>query len=269
VRALSLEYHDVVHPGQPDESGFPGPAPASYKLEDGEFVAHVDAISASVPRHSATAVELLQRADAVPSGLYFTFDDGGVSAITVIAGVLERAGYRGHFFVTTDRIGTPGFLSADQIRELVARGHNIGSHSCTHPPLMAQCSDEQLLREWRDSAAALSEILGAPVLTASVPGGLYHRRVGEAASAAGIRVLFNSKPVTAVTRVRETLVLGRYTVRPGMPAREAADIAMGRVTPRARQWVQRAVLTTARTIGGPLYLRLRAAIFARRAQRRG
>ena len=32
MRALSLEYHDVVAGEDPDATGFPGPGPASYKI---------------------------------------------------------------------------------------------------------------------------------------------------------------------------------------------------------------------------------------------
>ena len=64
-----------------------------------------------------------------------TFDDGGASALD-IAGMLERRGWRGHFFVTTSRIGEPGFVGPDAVRELAERGHDVGSHSHTHPTYM-------------------------------------------------------------------------------------------------------------------------------------
>lgn len=149
MTVISIEYHDVVRPGAPDSSGFLGSGPASYKLEIGLFERHVRMICDRVPATSLTALDLLSGSPA--RGVLFTFDDGGISASTIIAPTLERFGARGHFFVTTDRIGTPGFMTADQLRDLAKRGHVIGSHTCSHPPLMARCSDSQLRSEWGEA----------------------------------------------------------------------------------------------------------------------
>ena len=47
MRALSLEYHDVVAGEDSDATGFPGPGPASYKIPLAAFEAHLDAIGAA------------------------------------------------------------------------------------------------------------------------------------------------------------------------------------------------------------------------------
>jgi peptidoglycan/xylan/chitin deacetylase (PgdA/CDA1 family) len=265
MKVISIEYHDVVDAGALDASGFPGPGPGSYKLDTVDFERHVAAISQVVTPHPGTALDLLGATGPRATGAYFTFDDGGISAATTIAPMLERFGWRGHFFVTTDRIGTPTFLDRAGIRDLVARGHVIGSHSCSHPALMAHCSDTQLRDEWQRSVEVLQEILGAPVLTASVPGGLSAPKVGRAAAAAGIRALFTSQPVTRTGMVDGCLVLGRYSIRRRTPPQVAAALAAGRVAPRLQQWAERRVLTMARSLGGPLYLKLRSAVFARRS----
>ena len=98
--------------------------------------------------------------------------------------------------MTAGRVDTPGFVSGPQMREMVARGHVIGSHSYSHPKRMGGCPPETIAEEWRRSVDVLQDVLGAPVLTASVPGGFYTRPVGVAAAAAGIRVLFTSAPTT-------------------------------------------------------------------------
>jgi len=264
MKVISIEYHDVVDTGALDASGFPGPGPGSYKLDTADFERHVAAISRVVAPGPGTVLDLLTAQSPRNTGAYFTFDDGGISAATTIAPMLERFGWRGHYFVTTDRIGTPTFLDRDAIRDLVARGHVIGSHSCSHPALMAHCSDAQLLDEWRRSVDVLQKILGAPVLTASVPGGLYAPKVARAAAAAGIRALFTSQPVTRTTVVDGCLVLGRYSIRRRTPPEVAAALAAGHVSPRLKQWLERRVMTMARSLGGPLYLRVRSAVFARR-----
>jgi peptidoglycan/xylan/chitin deacetylase (PgdA/CDA1 family) len=111
---------------------------------------------------------------------------------------LERRGWRGHFFITTDRIGMRGFLTEAQLRELHRRGHIIGSHSSSHPARMATLTRTDLDREWRQSIDRLSRVLGDAVKVASVPGGYYSREVGESAAAAGIEALFTSEPTAQV-----------------------------------------------------------------------
>lgn len=261
MRALSLEYHDVFD-GDADVTGFPGPGPASYKLARQAFEQHLDAIARRATQPPQRVVDWRAAADA-RAPLFLTFDDGGVSAWT-IADALERRGWRGHFFVTAGRVGSPTFLSPDRIRELHARGHVIGSHSYSHPARMGGCSEARLRDEWSRSVDTLSGILGAPVLTASVPGGFYTRPVGETAGDAGIQYLFTSAPTTRVAVVGRCTVLGRYTLRSWSTERTAAALAAGAWKPRAAQWALYSTLTLLRHVAGDHYTRLRQLFWKRR-----
>src|SRR5205823_4330182 len=100
--------------------------------------------------------------DHVVRTAVITFDDGGRSAMAA-ADMLEARGRIGHFFITTNYIGTRGFLTEEQIRELAARGHVLGSHSCSHPLRMGHCSWPQLLNEWTRSRSILSGVIGVEV----------------------------------------------------------------------------------------------------------
>ncbi len=264
MRALSLEYHDVFG-ADPDESGFPGAGPASYKLTRVAFESHLRRIAASRIGPTPTVTAWAAGAAGSERPLFFTFDDGGLSAYTMIADALEAHGWRGHFFMTAARIGTPTFLSPSQLRQLSARGHVIGSHSYSHPVMMGTLDEESLREEWHRSTAALADLLGQPVLTASVPGGYYTRRVAETASAAGIRFIFTSAPSTSCVRVRDCLVMGRYTLRRWSGDRTAAGIAAGHIGPRFTQWAIYGGLSTVRRLGGRHYTRLRQAFWARRS----
>jgi len=195
--------------------------------------------------------------------LLLTFDDGGVSAHSVIADLLEAQGWRGHFFVTAQCIGQEGFLTAEQIRDLHRRGHVIGSHSYSHPDPMAKLSRQALVEEWANSAYILADILGAPIRSASVPGGYYSRIVAAAAAEAGITTLFNSEPVTRGLRVGDCTVLGRYTIMRGTPPSRAADLACARPGACARQWLEWNGKGLLKILGGGLYLRLRDNLTAR------
>lgn len=262
---ISLLYHDVVAPGESASSGFGGADADVYKLDHDQFAGHLAAIAASMVDGRVIAEATVpQGADRT---IAFTFDDGGAGAIQA-AEMLEERGWRGYFFVTTDYIGARGFLSAAQIRELDARGHIVGSHSCSHPPRMSHCSAAQLDHEWRDSIQALEAIVGKPCLTASVPGGYYARRVAGAAASAGLRLLFTSEPTRRIESVDGCAVLGRYSIQRGTAAVTAAALVRGDRAPRWRQYLLWNTKKLAKRLSGAQYITVRKALLrSRRAPR--
>lgn len=256
MRALSLMYHDVVEDSKFDSSGFPGEGANIYKLRREDFARQLEAIYRVVPEGAVSLITRRQRLDNPPP-VFLTFDDGGGSCHWPIAAMLEGYGWRGHFFVTTSRIGTPGFLSLAQLRDLHRRGHAVGSHSHSHPTRMSALSRQAMEREWRESLELLAEILGQAVKVASVPGGYYSRRVGSTAAAAGIEVLFHSEPTASAAVLDGCLMLGRYVVKRGMGPEWAAGFAAGR---RGPCWKQAALWNAkriAKALGGGAYLKLR------------
>ena len=235
-RVATLLYHDVTAPGAFGTSGFPDPLADTYKLTVADFTAHLDAIAAARPDAPVLVGEsgLTGVADAA---WLIAFDDGGSSALTPTADLLEARGWRGHFFISTGYTGTRGFLDASGLRALADRGHVLGSHTASHPTRMADLDEPTLRREWRDSRRALEDVLGRAVTVASVPGGLYAPHVAHAAAAEGVKVLFNSEPTTR-TRVGDgCLVLGRYAFKTASRATDAARLAAGDPLLRAAQWV--------------------------------
>jgi peptidoglycan/xylan/chitin deacetylase (PgdA/CDA1 family) len=264
MRATALLYHDIVPKHQYQSSGFQGADADIYKLEHEEFRRHMRAIAAQseLRPEAITSAEL----GAGARRLLLTFDDGGVSAAHHTAAILGEQGWPGHFFVTSGRIATPGFLDETQIRALRQSKHVVGSHSANHPLRMATLSAAQLDREWNESVRRLEQILGEAVTTASIPGGHYSRAVASAAAAAGIRVLFSSEPVTRTTTVDGCMVVGRFSVQQGVSEQWVTAVVANRAWPRARRflgWNSKKVLKTA---GGPAWLAARRAILAWRAQ---
>ena len=239
----ALMYHDVVPAGAEDASGFPGRDAALYKVTPEQFVAHLDAISAS----------LLDPSRGAP---VFTFDDGGVSAMRA-ADLLEARGLTGRFFVTANFIGAGGFVGKDDIRELARRGHTIGSHSCSHPLRMGHCSWPQLVDEWTRSRQMLEEILGAEVRAASVPGGDFAPQVAEAAAQAGIATLFTSEPPREARSTFGITLEGRFTIQRWTTAAAVAGLAAGDWLPRARQALVWNAKKLTKRLGGDRYLQLR------------
>jgi peptidoglycan/xylan/chitin deacetylase (PgdA/CDA1 family) len=262
VKVSSLLYHDVVVPDAVNESGFPGADADAYKLLLGEFTEHLEKIRARTGGQAVSVFDILgQRTGA--RDFLLTFDDGGSSGTAHVQPMLATLNWVGHFFITTDYIGRPGFLTAHEIRELFRAGHVIGSHSCSHPPMISRCTREQLQREWGDSVKVLSDIVGTEVTTASIPAGFYSRAVAETAAEAGIRVLFTSEPVMSMRRSAECMLLGRYSIQHGTPAEKAAALAAGEMAATLGQAVLWNAKKPLKTLGGRYWLWFRKAVFAR------
>jgi len=256
---ISLLYHDLVDPSQADTAGFPGPLAARYKITPVEFERHLNAIAAL---GRSVGLATVDHRPAVS----FSFDDGGASAL-VAAEALERHGWRGHFFITTERIGHSGFLTRDGVRELDRRGHEVGTHSHSHPTLMAKLPDRQIEDEWRTSRMVLSEILGREPTTASVPGGYSSSIVVRLAARAGYQVLMTSDPRARVRHVEGMAVFGRYAIRSTTSTRTVRAYAAGRPLARARQAIEWEAKRVAKSASPKAYQqlrRLRASIGSRR-----
>jgi peptidoglycan/xylan/chitin deacetylase (PgdA/CDA1 family) len=270
LKQFSLLYHDVLRStgdSPSTSSGFSGADAESYKLDASLFANHLEIISQFKPKN----VQTLSKFSILPSEdrpwpIQFTFDDGGSSAHEIIADMLEEKGWKGNFFIVTARIGQTGFMSKPQIQDLHRRGHHIGSHSHTHPSRFSHLSRQKIQEEWRISRTILSDLLGEPVRSASVPGGYYSRVVAEAAREVGYSFLFNSEPTTRVKQVGSLIVLGRFGIRRTTSSNEA--LALVQSNPMAR-WKQSLVWNAKKPIkilGGEAWITFRRWIYAQRSQ---
>jgi len=259
MRAICLAYHDVVRDRAFDSSGFEGEGPSTYKLVEDQFVRQLDALRLS----GAPVPGIVTMPELPDPALLLTFDDGGSSAVE-IARILEGYGWRGHFFITTDRIGDKRFVSAGDLRSLAKAGHVIGSHSCSHPDPMSGRAYPELVDEWRRSRYALESILEVPVLSASIPGGFYSKEVARAAENAGYQFLFTSEPRVRTWTIGGCLVFGRFMVKNGVDDSFPVRLLRSGSMERAKQrlwWEAKKVLKAA---GGNLYFRIRSRLLKNR-----
>lgn len=211
TKVATFLYHDVTD--DPRNSGFQRQAAFPYKHKYAEFVENLDAIASSL-----CTPTLVHNITFYERGRYIvlTFDDGGKSALRV-SEELARRSWPGHFFITTSRIGSRTFLSAQEIREIHGNGHIIGSHSHTHPDIFRAQSFEKMTEEWQVSCDVLSQLIGIPCDTASVPGGDISQNVFYAANQVGIRYLFTSEPRLTPQKVGECWILGRVCPKATTP----------------------------------------------------
>ncbi len=136
--------------------------------------------------------------------LLLTFDDGYGSLVDIAHGLRER-NVSMHVFVLTDfvgkdnawdlQLGRPAerHMSWDELRELMAAGHSIGSHGCSHSDLTT-LSTEQIERELKDSMAAIDANLSVRARTFSYPFGRYNDAIKIAVREAGYDAAFSLYP---------------------------------------------------------------------------
>ena len=236
-------YHDLyVH--DKSESGFQTVGSMPYKVKSEVFERHVKAVKEYTNSHKNTEVE-------------FSFDDGGVTFLTLAAPILEKYGMRGTFFITTKYIDTEGFLSSKQLKELAQRGHLVGAHSHTHA-LLNTLSHKDLIDEWRISTEIIKDKIGHCDV-ASIPNGASSDLVLREAQKAGIKILYTSEPSTKEKFFNKMRLIGRYTVVDGMDENAVMRIITDS-NYRRKMYIKRLFLKTARKLMGSAYFKVRTMI---------
>ncbi len=194
-----------------------------------------------------------------PSGnnVCITFDDGCETDLIAAAPILSELGFNATFYLTTGFLGTPGYLTADQARELDKKGFQIGCHSMTHPYL-SDLSEPELKREIVDAKLQLESILGHTIEHFSCPGGRYDQRTLQMARNAGFVTVTNSQFYSNSART-SPYELGRIAMLRDLSVKSFSAICHGRglwkkrLQHEARKSVQRA-------LGNDTYDRLRAVV---------
>lgn len=229
--SVVLMYHDIVTAND-KSSGFQNESAFQYKVEESAFEEQVKA---------------LQGKDVV-----FTFDDGGESFITKAAPILEKYGFKGVFFISTKYIGTPGFLTSEQVKELAGRGHVVGSHSHTHPEIFTKLSSEEIKQEWQLSSQVLKDILGDGDYTASIPNGYASKEILDAAIQCGFTTIYTSRPTTNTKTYKNSKLIGRYVVHENMSTEDVLKLVSSKSS-RLKMAAKWRLLNIVKTILGSSY----------------
>lgn len=136
-----------------------------------------------------------------------TFDDGYESIFRLARPIMKRYGFRSTQFIISGFIGRPGYMNEAMIRQMIADGHEIGSHTVTHPSLTGLSRQKQTAELTR-SRADLSARFGVSADFLAYPAGRYDVQTTEIA--------------------RETGYLGAVTTRYGL-AEESEPLTMKRI----------------------------------------
>jgi peptidoglycan/xylan/chitin deacetylase (PgdA/CDA1 family) len=118
---------------------------------------------------------ILDRVQGRPD-VRITFDDSNSSDFVIALPALVQRKLQATFFMVSERIDQPGFVTTQQLRTLALSGMSIGSHGAQHRR-WAQLDAGELDEELSGSRIKLEAMLGHPVREAACPFGSYNRRV--------------------------------------------------------------------------------------------
>lgn len=99
-----------------------------------------------------------------------SFDDGDITVYQNAFPIMKEFGYVGINYLVGNRLGSEGFLSIDQIKEMTDAGWEVGSHSMTHVDLT---QSGELVWELTQSRTNLENKLGVKVDTFAYPFGFF------------------------------------------------------------------------------------------------
>ena len=140
--------------------------------------------------------------NALPKkAVMISIDDGYRSGYELAYPLLMHYGFKATFFVYTDFIeSAPGALTWQMLREMMANGFDVGSHSLSHCDLTKQGKDEtdgaferRIEREIDESKKRIDAELGADTIALAYPYGEFNPKVLETAARAGYRLAFGTR----------------------------------------------------------------------------
>ena len=133
-----------------------------------------------------------------PRSMVITFDDGHACLHDVALPIMARYGVTAIIYAISGFIGrwstydskygiaARAMMTRDQLRAMHEAGHEIGSHTVSHPDLRS-LSREALLDELTRSRADLEDMVGASVTSFAYPHGWFDRAVHDAVQRSGYR----------------------------------------------------------------------------------
>ncbi len=120
-----------------------------------------------------------------------TFDDGNASDIEIAIPALKSRGLRGKFFVSIGLLGRKGYMTRQQVREVVDEGMIIGNHGWLHSD-WRRLNNLELEKELITARDDLEECCGCAIKSAAIPYGSYDQRVLRKLKSSGYELVYTS-----------------------------------------------------------------------------
>jgi peptidoglycan/xylan/chitin deacetylase (PgdA/CDA1 family) len=171
-----------------------GPLPPNPDIYRRDLTVSPDLFERTLVRLAEQGVETVTMADlfehfaggtALPKrAVVLTFDDGYDDNYEHAFRLLRQHDMVGTFFVTTDFVERPGYLTWSQIAEMADAGMEIAAHSSNHADF-TKVGPNELRRQLVEPKAILEHHIKQPVRFLAYPAGKYNPAVMAASRAAG------------------------------------------------------------------------------------
>lgn len=122
-----------------------------------------------------------------------TFDDGHISNYYAAKYIKDNDFGTADFFINPEKVGSPYYMTWDEIRHLHQWGMSIQSHGLDHKYL-SDCDDVELHRQLLKSKLMIEEAVDTKVTILAPPGGRYDNRVMTLSKKMGYQFIANSAP---------------------------------------------------------------------------
>lgn len=127
-----------------------------------------------------------------------SFDDGYADNYSAALPIMEKYGMKGTVFVISGQVGQPDYLTWQQIKEMQARGTEIGSHTHSHVAL-TEIGQPQLQDELQRSKQILETNLGTSIEFLAYPYGQFNTQIIAALEQAGYTGACTGEPGLGTT----------------------------------------------------------------------
>ena len=148
-----------------------------------------------VPAFAEPSVRIARFDGDRDAAISYTFDDGLRDQYTLAVPMLNETGFKGTFFVIPGRVSETvedaeqrqndkrawGTIIWDELREMAGQGHEIASHTWTHPNL-TKLSAEEVDAQFSQANDAIEKEIGQAPLTQAYPFNARTPEVEEIAS---------------------------------------------------------------------------------------
>jgi peptidoglycan/xylan/chitin deacetylase (PgdA/CDA1 family) len=172
---------------------------------------------------STTLTQATQAAANPGRNMVITFDDGFQNVLEFGLAPLADHGFRAVQFLVAGALGgrnewdlaqgeaPASLMDAAQVRDWLAAGHEIGSHSLTHPWL-TRLPVPAAREEIAASRKQLEDLFGVPIAHFCYPYGDWNEKVRNLVEAAGYKTACTTQPGVN-TPADSLFTLKRFTAR--------------------------------------------------------
>jgi peptidoglycan/xylan/chitin deacetylase (PgdA/CDA1 family) len=128
------------------------------------------------------------------AGVIITFDDGHDTDYQHAFPILKELGGSADFFVNPMQVGTPGYATWAQLREMAEGGMSIQSHGLDHSYFLTELAPARLREDLRRARQEIEQNTGHPVMLLAPPGGRSPKGLEQIALECGYTHVLDSRP---------------------------------------------------------------------------